>query len=73
MVFQKKIGHFGRKNGKERGQEIHKNYFNGISRKILQVKWSILGIKMIHDHNSGSTLRMAFTQSKSSTGTLKLY
>ena len=41
----------------ERGQEVHGNYFNVFSEKILiWGKWAILGPKMMHLHNSGSTL-----------------
>ena len=58
--FLKKFGHFGRKSRKERGQDIHKNYFNGIFRKVIWGKLAILGPKIMHGHNSGSTLRVVY-------------
>ena len=56
-------------------QEVHKNYTNGFSKKIIQGKWVILGPKMTHNHNSGAALRIfyKFCTIKSPKGTSKLY
>ena len=41
----------------EKGREIHENYFNGFSEKILLLGiWAIFGLKMMHLKNSGSAL-----------------
>ena len=56
----------------ERDLEIHGNYFNGFSEKILiWAIWAILVLKMACPHNSGSTLRifLNFAQSKGPSGT----
>ena len=42
----------------ERVQEVHENYINGFSEKVLQGKWTIFGLKLMHGHNSGFTLRI---------------
>ena len=43
----------------ERGQQVHGNYMNGFSEKILiWGKWTNLGLKMVDPHNSRSTLRI---------------
>ena len=45
----------------EMGQEVHENYINGFSEKILiWGKWTILGPKIACPHNFGTTLRIFF-------------
>ena len=58
----------------ESGQEVHENYINSFSNKILvQCKWATVDIKMA-DPNSGSTLSIvSVAQWNRSRGTWKLY
>ena len=60
----------------ERDQEVHENYINRFSKKILlQCNLVILDPKVMHPHNSGSTLANLFlevAQCKRPGGTPKL-
>ena len=41
----------------EKGQQVHKNYINGFSEKILVCpKWGVMGPKMKYSYNSGFAL-----------------
>ena len=43
----------------KRSQEVHGNYINGFSEKIVTwSKWAIPGLTVAHSHNFGSTLRI---------------
>ena len=61
------MSHFGSKNSASsklctsksflKIQAVDQNYINAFSKKVLvQGKWSILGVKILQPHNSGSTL-----------------
>ena len=42
----------------ESGQEVLEHYINSFSeKKFVQGKWTNLGPKIVHPHNSGSILR----------------
>lgn len=42
----------------ERGQKLYENYINSFLEEIISGKWAILGPKMTHGHNSGSSPRI---------------
>ena len=43
----------------ESGQEVLEHYINSFSeKKFVQGKWTNLGPKIVHPHNSGSILRI---------------